>query len=477
MRKTIALFGIALALLLAALVIGLRTTTPPAPPPVETPMVVEAPIPPQPPIAAAGRSSISIGEVVRLDGSLSNNFLRVSDASSIALLMDLVAKDSGMTDRSRMAVAIVIDRSGSMAGEKIRQAREASKQFVSRLTDDDQIAVVTYSSDYSVDLPLTTIKGQRSRIDRVIDDILDGGGTDIGSGLQAGVAALRGASANAVKRLLLVSDGNANQGITDPAALAAIAKRSKQDGITVSCLGVGVDFNEDLLAQMAQGAGGGYYYARDPDAIAQAFDKELAGLTKLAARSVEVGLDLGPNVSISQVYGYRTEMRRGRVIIPVGDMSAGEKRRVMVELKTSAGAEGRIDISNVVLAFNAPVGDDVREFQGQLSAIATSDTRELGSGERREVTEAFEAAVAARAREQAAFSYQAGNRSMAVNSLKSQISETKKKNTELKSVVLEEQLMEMEDTLKSISTISADSDEGKDIVKHEKLRARQVFAY
>jgi Ca-activated chloride channel family protein len=322
MRKTIALFVTALALLLAALIFGLKVVPTPPPAPQE-PVVVETP-PALPPVQAPSQSSISIGEIVRLDGALSNGFLRADSVGTVSLLMDLVAKDSGSSERSRMAVAIVIDRSGSMAGEKIRQARNATKQFVSRLSDDDQIAIVTFSSDYSVDLPLTTIKGQRSRIDRVVDDILDGGGTDIGGGLQSGLSALRGASTGAVKRLLLVSDGNANQGITDASSLAAIARRGKQDGITVSTLGVGVDFNEDLLAQMAQGTGGGYYYARDPDAIAEAFDKELSGLTKLAARNVEVGLDLGPNMAISQVYGYRTENRRGHVIIPVGDMAAGE---------------------------------------------------------------------------------------------------------------------------------------------------------
>src|SRR6185436_1719126 len=97
-----------------------------------------------------------------------------------------------------------------------------------RLSDDDQIAIVTYSSDYSVDIPLTTIKGQRTRIDRIIDEILDGGGTDIGGGMQAGLSSLRTAAPGTIKRLLLVSDGNANQGITDPAALAAIARRGKQ---------------------------------------------------------------------------------------------------------------------------------------------------------------------------------------------------------------------------------------------------------
>jgi Ca-activated chloride channel family protein len=472
MRKTIALFALALSLLIAALVIGLRHRHEPP-----TPAITEAPVKPPTAPTASSRSAVSIGDLVKLEGSLSNAFVRTGDGQKLSLLMDLTAKDVGSDARSRMAVAIVIDRSGSMAGDKIQKARQASKQFVARLTDEDEIAIVTYSSDYSVDLPLTTIKGQRNRIDRVIDEILDGGGTDIGAGLQAGLSALKGAHKDAVKRLLLVSDGNANQGITDSGSLASIAKRGHQDGITVSTLGVGVDFNEDLLGQMAQGAGGGYYYARDPEAIASAFDKELTGLTKLAARNVEVGLELAPNVSISEVYGYRTENRRGRIVIPVGDMAGGERRRVMVQLELS-GSEGKIDVSNIVLSYNPASSDTAREHQGQLSVAVTDNESELASGERRDVGEAFEAALAAQAREQAAVSFQSGNKTEALHHLRARIDETKKKNVAMKSVVLEEQVMEMEDAMKSISSApSVDSDQGKDIVKHEKLRAREVFTY
>jgi Ca-activated chloride channel homolog len=477
MRKTIALFGLAFVLIVAALVVGLRQPASPIPishthiEPISTP-------PPPPPLPLAdGRTTISMGDLVRLDGSLSNGFVRATQAGSLLLLLDLVGKESASTTRAPMAVAMVIDRSGSMAGDKIRQARLAAKQFASRLGEDDQLAIVTYSSDYSVDLALTTVKGQRQRIDRVIDDILDGGGTDIGGGMQAGLSALRTANAGTVKRLLLVSDGNANQGITDPNALAAIAKRAKQDGITVSTLGVGLDFNEDLLVQMSQNAGGGYYYAKDGEAIATALDKELAGLKELAARNVEVGLELANGVTISEVYGYRTEMRRGRTVITVGDIASNERRRVLVQLNVGSTAEGKLDVANVVLSYAAPASEDVREHQGALSAVATLDEFKLAANEKREVREAHEAALAARSREQAAFSYQSGNAAEAAAHLRRQIVETKKKNTELKSLVLEEQVHEMEDALRSINTAAADSDEGKDLVKREKLRARQVFAY
>jgi Ca-activated chloride channel family protein len=472
MRKTIALFAVALALLLAAVVIGLRRQPPPPQPVPETIVKVDVP----PPTVEPGRSTISIGDVVKLDGSLSNGFVRAGQAGNVSLMIDLLATDQTSTARAPMAVAIVIDRSGSMAGEKIQKARQATKAFAARLSDEDSLAIITFSSDYSVDLPLTNLKGQRTRIERVIDEILDGGGTDIGGGMNAGIQALRTAQDGAIHRLVLVSDGNANQGITDPNALAAIAKHAHQEGITVSTLGVGLDFNEDLLTQMASVAGGGYYYARDAESIAAAFDKELSGINKLAARNVEVGLELGNGVAISEVYGYRTEMRRGRQVITVGDMAAGERRRVLVQLTTPAASD-RIDVSNVVLSYTSAAANDTREHQGSVSVAATTNDSELASGEQRDVVEAFEAAIAARARETAAFNLQAGNKAQALVHLKKQIEATRSRAVVLKSAALDQQVSEMEETVRGMNAAPVDSDDAKDIVKSEKLRARQVFAY
>lgn len=471
MRKTIALFAVALSLLIAALVIGLKRQPTEAPPRPQT-IITEVPKVPVP----AGRSSIAIGDLVKLEGTLSNGFMKSGQPGQLSLLVDLVANDQSGTERAPMAVAIVIDRSGSMAGDKIQKARQGAKAFASRLSDEDSLAIITYSSDYSIDLPLTNLKGQRTRVDRVIDEILDGGGTDIGGGLNAGVQALRASNAGAVRRLLLVSDGNANQGITDPSALAMIAKRAHEEGITVSTLGVGLDFNEDLLTQMAQSAAGGYYYARDGEAIAAALDKELNGINKLAARSVEVGLELANGVSISEVFGYRTEMRRGRNVISVGDMAAGERRRVLVQLSMPAGS-GSVDVSNVVLSYSAAATSDTREHQGMLSVSATADDGMIASAENAPVREAFEAAYAARARETAAFNLQSGNKTGAIDSLQKQITETKRKNVVMKSVALDQQVLEMEEAVRGISASTIDSDDAKDIVKREKLRAREVFAY
>src|SRR5690606_11827833 len=118
---------------------------------------------------------------------------------------------------------------------------------------------------------------------------------------------------------------------------------------------------------------GGYYYARDAGAIAEAFDAELNGLVKLAAKNVEIGIELGHGVAISEVFGYRTEMRRGRIVVPVGDMAGGEHRRVMIKLAAESASEGKVEVANLVLSYTGTSDDSEREHRGLLSVSATND--------------------------------------------------------------------------------------------------------
>lgn len=471
MRRTLALFAVAFSMLMVALILGLPKQT------VETP----DPVPPDPitdPVPnAAARATANLGDVVKLEAALESDHLLAGTDGRVSLLMDLYAKKATKTGREPLAVAVVIDRSGSMAGDKIRQVRRSAKALVNRLSDADQVAIVTYASDYSVDLPLTKLAGQRARITRIIDDILDGGGTNLAGGMQAGLTALRSDRSSHIRRLILLSDGNANQGITDPTSIAEIASKARHDGITISTLGVGVDFNEDLMTLVAQSGAGGYYYARDASAVAAAFEKELSGLVALAARRVEVGLEVPAGVSVTEVYGYRTEMRGGRLVIPVGDMTSEERRRIMVTLDVSAAPAGSVDVANLVLAYRGAETDTEREHRASLAMVATTDHHAIDMSRRAAVTEAFATADAAQAREEAAAKFIAGDRASALRRVKKQVERLKRQNAALKSKAIQQQIDEIDDVLTGFENVDHTSDEAKDLVKSEKLRARQVFVY
>jgi Ca-activated chloride channel family protein len=471
MRKTYVLFGLAFTLLLVALVLGLpqRALTPPPPTP-------ERPLPPQA-LIPSGQDSLQLGRLVTLRGLLASPLVLADQAGGLQLLVDLDARDVKAAARPPMSIALVIDRSGSMAGPKMAQAKQAAKALVERLADDDEVALVTYSSDFSVDLGLTRLKGQRARVLRAVDEILDGGGTNLAGGLTAGLKALYGADTTRVRRVLLLSDGNANQGLTDPGTIASLAAQGRQQGITVSTLGVGVDFNEDLMTMVAQSAGGGYYYARDGAAIAQAFDAELEGLLNIAARQVEVGLELASGVHIDEVYGYRTERRGDRVVVPVGDLASGAHRRIMIRLRADAVPAGTRPVANVVLAYQDARGEDDEEFQGALSVAVVADAGQVAAAQRPEVQEAFTTAEAAQVRAEAAATFASGDRQAAMRQVQQSLGALRLKNAALNSPKVAAQVTAMERTLDALGAAQPESEAGKDLVKSEKLRAYESFVY
>ncbi len=470
MRKTLALFALAMSLLVTAVIVVL-SSGPETPPPPKT-------VKPRPTrIAASPVASATWGSVVEVRGQLSNGYFAASHPQELSMVFELEADKRASGPHPDTAVALVIDRSGSMADEKIRQARRAAKMLVSRLGDRDQIAIVTYSSDYAVDLPLTRLEGRRNHINRVIDEILDGGGTNLSGGLQAGLKALRPSQPDVARRLILLSDGNANQGITDPTAIGDIAARARRSGVTITTLGVGVDFNEDLMTLVAQSGGGGYYYARSGAAIADAFEKELDGLKALTARQVELSIELPPGVRISEVFGYRTEVSGGRIIVPVGDMASGEKRRVILTLAVESMAANTQTPFSVIVRHRSPSGFQPHEASAQLVAISTKDAAKVVLGASRDVEEVLANARAARARQEAATSFSRGQRERAVRALKDTIAHARKVNADLRSPKLRGQVVEMQKTLNDLTSFGYDSDDGKDLIKREKLQAHQVFTY
>lgn len=479
MKKTAALFAAAGALVVGALAIDLwftfarRPSSAPSPSPSPSPIAQPTPLDPSAHPAAA-----RIGERVTADLALSQPLVAAATPSDTFLRVDLTAGAVAGATRVPLNLAIVLDRSGSMAGDKIERARASAKQLVARLMDEDRVSIVTYATDVAVDQPLTRVGDDRARLLRVIDGIVDGGGTNISGGLESAIAELeRGRGAGAASRVVLMSDGNANQGITDPRALGELARRARERGISVSSLGVGLDFNEDVMTILAESGGGAYHYVREAQDIAVALDAELSTMAALAARGVEVSVELAPGWAVREVYGYRTEQRGSRLVIPVGDMAAQTRRQIVVRLGVPASAPGPLAALGAVLSYAAPDGSDPREFHAALGVTASTDATAVAARERRDVVEAAEAVLAAEARRQAAATFQSGNKGEALSGLRLKASETRARAAALASPKLAAQADEMEEALRALDAAEATSDSGKDLVKREKARARSIFAY
>ncbi len=478
MNRTKALFGTAIGLLAGAIALDLlmsrADTTSWGPEPV--PQVPE-PIPP-PPLPTGASREFRIGDRIELEGVLSHeNILRGHDRE-LFLRFSLDAKPGQKAERAPVAVAIVMDRSGSMAGDKIAKTREAAKAIVSRLSPRDRVTLVSYATDYSVDLPLTAVTdSNRAYVLGVIDEVLDGGGTNLSGGLEAGLGQLEGVAREGfIARVVLMSDGNANQGITDLPTLNRRARRARDAGVTISSLGIGVDFNEDLMSGIAESAGGAYYYAKNGTDVASALNREFESLAALAARQVEVSLTLAPGTRIAEVYGYETEVRDGRTVILVGDMRDGEQRQAVLRLMVSGTSSDEQAVSGVRLSYGT-VDLGMQTFVAALSARVVSDASQLEDGVRNDVLEAAYAAMAASERTRAARAFESGDRSKAKVTLQKQLTDTRKAAARLGSQALMDQAERIESAIQNFEVYAPSSAAGRDLIKSEKLEAKKAQRY
>jgi Ca-activated chloride channel family protein len=236
--------------------------------------------------------------------------------------------------RPHLSVHLVLDVSGSMQGESIVRAKDAAHGLVNKLAATDDFSLVTFSTDAAVKVADGPAGARRAEIHKAIDEVQATGGTNIGEGLRLGYAQARSKAipADAVRVVMLLSDGRANGGVTDPVRLARFALDAFQDGIQTSTFGLGADYDGALMSAIASDGAGGYYYLRDAEQIAPALATELEKRVDPVATAVEVRVRLKKDVELTRVYGSRrlteSEAARVRAVEVAADQQAEKRDKI-----------------------------------------------------------------------------------------------------------------------------------------------------
>ena len=252
------------------------------------------------------------------------------------------AGDLEVHDRRPMNVAVVVDRSGSMAEEaKIENVRSALYRLIDQLKSDDILSLVIYDDVVEVLRPASRV-GSKHEIRRLLDEVYPRGWTNLGGGLVEGFRqAERNACNSYSNRVILLSDGLANRGITDPHELDQIAARYRGKSISLTTMGVGLAYHENLMVGLANNGGGNYYFIECSNDLAAIFRQEFHSLTALVAQNAALELTLGDGVRLLDAIGCRRQ-ENGRVhSIFLGDFTANETRELTVELDVPAGTGTR----------------------------------------------------------------------------------------------------------------------------------------
>ncbi len=235
-------------------------------------------------------------------------------------------------------LALVVDRSGSMSGQPLAEALRCVEHIASHLTPQDWLSLVVYDDQVQVLLPLQPMRSMDT-VRQALAGVDSGGSTDLHAGWLAGAQQLEGGNAQAISRVLLLSDGQANCGLTDLSAIEAQCRNWVARGVTTTTVGLGRGFNEDLMIGMARAGGGQNYYGQTAADLYDSFDEELALLQALYLRQIGLQLITAPGV-VLEMLSPAVQQPDGRWRL--SDLAWGAESWVAVRLHLSASPGGSV---------------------------------------------------------------------------------------------------------------------------------------
>ncbi len=252
--------------------------------------------------------------------------------------------------RKPYGLALVIDRSGSMSGEPLREAVRCARHMVDRLAPSDTAALVVFDDKVRTLVRAAPV-GDGQKLRQALAQILEGGSTNLHGGWKAGADGLASlAGEAAIARVILLSDGNANVGEVDPQTIAGQCAAAAQAGVTTSTYGLGRQFNEDLMVAMAKSGLGNHYYGDSAADLLEPFAEEFDLISSLFARHLKLSLGAPEGVRIRLLNDYPVEEREGFPLARLPDLPWGAEAWALVELEIEAGAATGAEIVHVLQA-------------------------------------------------------------------------------------------------------------------------------
>jgi Ca-activated chloride channel family protein len=377
-----------------ALLVGCGTSATPAPrgapspPRSVAPVVVAAaarppappePIPPEflPTVAPQAQASVDVTPSRRLVGTAQDEELIVR-----VRVVGLPLEDA---QRPVMNVALVVDTSQSMQGAGIARAREACGTVIDALQPGDVLSIVTFGSQPKLVFEATRISPEARDVARAkVAKMEADGTTDLSGGLRMGIEQAKVLhQPDGINRVVLLGDGSPN----DPATVLPLADQARAARVPVTALGLGPEFDETLMAGVAQRSGGTFHFVEDAGHVARLFEQQIARLERVAARNAWVEIIPGPGVTIDGAIGLHGGHAGRALHVPLGDVTEGQVRDVLVGVRVTGKRRdgGAVELLDAVVHHAPPgkAGDlTVRRFasveaSGDAGAVKASTHAEV----------------------------------------------------------------------------------------------------
>ncbi|SLM31310.1 von Willebrand factor type A domain protein [Desulfamplus magnetovallimortis] len=352
------------------------------------------------------------------------SILQAGHSQTVIVKVTLDAPPAPKTlPRPPVNLSLVLDRSGSMSGSKLDRAKDATVEALKRLDAQDIFSLVVY--DHTVDsaVPAQSARYTEGIVPKIMQ-IQPGGNTALFGGVSQGAAEIRKhLEGRYVHRIILLSDGLANVGPSTPEDLGRLGAALIKENISVSTIGVGTDYNEDLMARLSQNSDGNIYFVESSIDLPRIFTAELGDVLSVVARKVEVTIEMPEGMHAVKIIGREGRIRNNSVEISMNQLYGDQEKYALVEIAVPESGNGQeMEIARATVSYEDPFTlknvvskgvatarfsdnsekveksaniDVVREYQLNLNALAQEEAIKLSDkGKQKEAVETLKASAA-----------------------------------------------------------------------------------
>jgi len=317
---------------------------------------------------------------VKVEADLGQGVIAANKRGTVYLrlsLKGLAAEKRGK--RTPINAAIVIDRSGSMMGNRIDAAKEGARVALKRLSSDDKIALVAYNHGVDVLSPAAPLRDAADRLTKAIDGLEAGGTTALYAGVKEGGRQVEEFLAdNGVNRVVLLSDGLANVGPSRPSDLADLGRSLAAKGISVSTIGLGLDYNEDLMQRLAAASDGNHAFVERPSDLAEIFDREFGDALAVSARDITIIIECKSGFTPKRILGRDGSIEGDKVTLKLNQLQALNERYVVIEMEgADTHGEGAADVADVRVTYTDLDSGKAAEAQAKPTVRFSSNAKEI----------------------------------------------------------------------------------------------------
>jgi len=321
--------------------------------------------------------------------------------------------------RPRVNIALVLDQSGSMGGTKLEMAKAAAIEAVSRLDKNDVFSLITYDTNVHTLVPAQRVRNI-NHILRAIRQIEAGGNTALFGGVSQGAAEIRKyIEGDYIHRVVLLSDGLANVGPRLPGDLGRLGSGLFKENISVTTVGVGTDYNEDLMAQLAQRSDGNTYFAETGADLPRIFARELGNVLNVVAKQVILTITLPGGVKPVEIIGREGRIKGNKIELSMNQLYGGQEKFALIEVRLPESWAGKtLNVARAKVNYHDPYTMEIRTSTGIATAKFTNDPAKVEASTNVKVVRDYQLNLNAMAQEKAIELSDQGKPAAAVQALR-----------------------------------------------------------